>query len=151
MLKPPTNIQALMIEWSEDSRVDSTEPGLELLKIPTLHSKYLNILTHHNLLSKKASVAYNKAKLLKSQYYHGDLNNKEDLEKHNLEPNPKKIMRTDIGMYIDADDDMNTLLLKKAANQEIVDYCTSVLKELHSRTFQIRSYIDYVKFTNGAG
>jgi len=148
---PPTTINELMLEWSKDSKVDSTEPGKELLKIPTLHSKYLNLYTHHNLLVKKATINYNKAKLTKTQCLHGDLNNKDDLEHHKLEPNPKKIMRTDIPMYTDADDDLNTLLLKKAIHQEICDYCSSVLKELHSRTFQLRSYIDYIKFTQGAG
>ena len=151
MLKAPVNIETVMEEWRIDSRIDSTEPAKELLKIPSLHSKYLDVYTHHNLLAKKAIINYNKAKLTKTQWLHGDLNNKEDLEFHKLEPNPKKIMRSDIPLHTDADDDLNNLLLKKIIHEEICNYCQSVLKELHSRTFQLRSYIDYIKFTNGAG
>ena len=36
-------LDQIMDAWREDSTVDSTELGLESLKIPELHSKYLKI------------------------------------------------------------------------------------------------------------
>jgi hypothetical protein len=61
----------------------------------------------------------------------------------------KRILRTDISIHLDSDTDLNNILTKKVLNQEIVDFCTSVLRELNSRTYQLRGYIDYVKFTSG--
>lgn len=150
-MKPPVNIEALMGEWEKDCKVDSTEPGKELLNIPMLHGKYLNIMTVHNLLAKKMSYKYNTMKQIKFEYYAGNLNNPEDLAKYNLEPFLQKISKPRIPEYLDSDEELNTLLLKKLAHEEIVDYCKSVLKELNNRTFQIRGYLDYVKFTHGNG
>lgn len=149
-MKPPVSIESLMQEWSKDSQIDQTEPGRELIRISNLHSKYLNILTHHNLINKKLTSDYSRLKKIKFEYYSGDLNNPEDLEKYNYEPINKKILKQDIPTYLDSDTELNNLLLKKILHQEIVDYCSSVLKELHSRTFQLKSFIEWEKFIGGS-
>jgi hypothetical protein len=77
------------------------------------------------------------------------LNNPEDLKHYGWEPMLKTILIKDIPAYLDADAELNKLLARKNFHNEIVEYCTSVLKELHSRTFQLRSFIDWHKFTNG--
>lgn len=143
------DIEELVKMWAEDSKMDETEPGRELLKIPNLHSKYLKILTAHNLHLKVLVAQYNQKKKMKWEYYSGDLNNLEDLEKYGLEPMTKKILRADIPMYIDADEDLNNILLKRVYHQEIVDFCERVLKELHSRTFQLKTFVEWERFTGG--
>lgn len=148
-MKPPVNIDALMEEWSKDAPIDETEPSRELAKIPSLHAKYLRIMTHHNMIVKKLMGDYNARRRIKWEYYSGDLNNPEDLETYNLEPMTKKVLRADIPIYLDSDPELNNILLKKVVHEEIVDFCKSVLKELNNRTFQIRSFIDWEKFTGG--
>lgn len=148
-MKPPVNIDSLMEEWSTDAKIDETEPGRELVKTSTLHAKYLRIMTHHNLICKKLMGDYNRLKKIKWEYYSGDLNNPEDLEQHGLQPMMKKVLRQDIPTYIDSDTDLNNILLKKMLHQEIVDFCGSVLKELNNRTWQLRSFIEWEKFTSG--
>lgn len=147
-MKPPVKLDALMEEWSKDCVIDSTEPGLELIRISSLHAKYLNILSHHRMLVKKLDSDYSKAKLLKFQYYSGDLNNPEDLEKYNLEP-MQRIVKQNIQHYLDADTDLTNLLLKKVVHEEVVDFCTSIIKELNSRVFSLRSFIEWQKFSSG--
>lgn len=147
---PPVKIDDLMVMWESDAKVDPLDAGTYLANIPKLHAKYLRILTHHNLMVKKFNKEYNELKKVKWEYYNGDLNNPDDLEKYKLEPQLKKILRQDIQLYIDADKDLNTIIARKAINQEIVDACTYILKELHSRTFQIKSIIEWTKFTEGA-
>jgi lysyl-tRNA synthetase class II len=149
MIKAPVTIDILMEEWSKDSIIDETEPGRELIKISKTHSKYLNIMSHHNLIVKKLTIDYNKLKKIKWEYYSGDLNNPEDLEQYGLEPWVKKTLRQDIPMYIDSDKELNNILLKRVIHQEIVDYCQSIIKELNSRTWQLKSFIDWEKFTSG--
>ena len=148
-MKPPVSLEDLMSMWAEDSVIDETEPGRAMAKIPILHAKYLRILSYHNLMVKKLHNDYQRTKLLKWEYYKGNLNNPEDLKEHNLEPMVKNIMRQDIPMYLDGDNDLNKILLKKVMNQEIADAATSILKELHSRTFQIKSIIEWERFTGG--
>ena len=48
-----SKLDELLEEWRKDADIDRTEPGKALLDIPKLHSKYLNILSRHRLLSKE--------------------------------------------------------------------------------------------------
>lgn len=148
-LSPPVTIETLMREWSKDCKIDETEPQRELANVPKLNAKYLNIMVHHKLLARKAAAKYYKLRNFKEAYYSGDLNNPEDLQEHGLEPFRKKILKQDMENWLSADDDLNNLLMKKVVHEEIVKYCEYVLKECHSRTFQLRSYIDYEKFLGG--
>jgi hypothetical protein len=150
-MKPPVTIDNLSEEWLTDSSVDTTDPTRELSRIPNLHSKYLNILSHHNLIVKKLSYEYNTLKKVKIEYYMGDLNNPEDLKQYGWEPQMKKIMRQDMPSYLDSDDDLNKILIKKVIHQEIVDYCDRVLKELNNRTFQLSNIIKWEMYLNGRG
>ena len=54
--------------WTADSNIDRTEPGRALIDIPKLHSKYLNILSSHRMLSREAEFQYNKWRRLKWEY-----------------------------------------------------------------------------------
>lgn len=148
-MKAPVKIDDLMNEWSKDCVIDETEPSRETAKIPNLHSKYLRILTYHRLVIRKLQSEYNDMRSLKWSYYSGDLNNPEDLEKYNLEPWTKKVLRQDISIYLDADKELNNILLKKVLHEEIVDFCISVLKEINNRTFQLGNIIKWETFTGG--
>ena len=147
-MKPPIKLDDLMEEWSKDSKIDSTEPGLELIRISSLHSKYLNILSHHRMLVKKYTHDYNQMKLVKFQYLSGDLD-MEELNERGWAPNGRMIVKQNIPMYLDADSDLNNLLIKKMVHDEIVDFCTSTLKELNSRVFALRSFIEWQKLSQG--
>jgi lysyl-tRNA synthetase class II len=148
-MKPPVKIDELMEEWVADADWDETEPARAIAKIPNLHAKYLRIMTHHNLVVKKLASEYNSRRKIKWEYYSGDLNNPEDLEKYGLEPMMKKVLRADLSHYLDSDTELNSILLKKMVHEEIVDFCKSVIKELGNRTFQIRAHMDWERFVGG--
>jgi len=147
----PVTIENLMAEWMNDAKVDESEPGRALLEIPKLHSKYMNVMSHHNLRSKKLQTEYATRKRIKWEYYSGELNNPDDLRTHNLEPLMKKILRSDISTYLDSDSELISILLKKAVQDEIVEFCKAIIKELNSRTYQLRSFIEWEKFVSGSG
>ena len=140
-------LDELLEEWRKDSDIDRTEPGKALINIPKLHSKYLNILSKHRLLAKEAEFKYNKWKKLKWEYYTGKLDD-DDLQKYGWEPFPF-VLKSDITTYLESDEDLNKHLAAKAVHDEIVEVCGSILKELNSRTYQLRSFIDWEKFIQG--
>ena len=140
-------LEDLLEMWRQDSEIDRTEPGKALLDIPKLHSKYLNILSQHRLLSKQAEFKYNKMKKLKWEYYTGKLD-EDDLKKYGWEPFPYTL-KSDLNTYLESDEDVNKFIAVKIMHDEIVDVCTSILKELNSRTFQLRDYISWEKFIQG--
>jgi hypothetical protein len=133
--------------WRTDSIIDRTEPGKALINIPQLHSKYLNILSRHRLLSKESEFKYNKMKKLKWEYYTGKLD-QDQLDKHGWQPFPF-VLKSELTTYLESDEDINKHIAQKVLHDEIVEVCSSILKELHSRTFQLRSFIDFEKFISG--
>ena len=142
-----TKLDELLNMWAADSVIDRTEPGKALINIPQLHSKYLNILSRHRLLSKESEFKYNKMKKLKWEYYTGKLD-KDQLEKHNWQPFPF-VLKSEITTYFESDEDLNRLTAQKMLHEEIVEVCQSILKELNSRTFQLRDFIAWERFIQG--
>jgi len=151
-MKPPVNIDNLMEEWSKDSVINDTEPGLEIVKISSLRSKYLRILSHHNMVVKKLEIDYKKRRHILGEYFEGNLNKPEDLETYGFkEPCLVKAgSRSKIPMMLDSNEELNNILMRKILNQEIVNACTDIIKELHSRTFQLKAYMDWHRFMNGS-
>jgi len=127
--------------------VDSTEPSRELLRIPLLHSKYLNTLTRSKLLSKKAHFDYLQLKKKKWEYYTGKLS-QDELKEFGWEPFPFTL-KSDINLYLESDADLIKLLQKKIIHDEIVSVVEAIMTELKSRTFQLRDVIGWEKFING--
>ncbi len=107
-MKPPVTIEILMSSWTEDSVIDSTSMEKELLKISHLHGKYLNVMSYHR-----------------------------DLEERGWEPMQHVLSNPQIARKLETDAELNKLLLKKVAHEEIVSYCENVLKSLHSRTWDL--------------
>lgn len=145
-----TSLQSILDEWEKDSYIDKNEAGRELLNIPLLHSKYLNALTRARLLLKKSKDDLAIERKVKYNYYSGNYNTDKDmLDNLGLEPF-KLILKTDIGIYLDTDNEIIKINSKKAIYEEMVDACNLILGELKSRTFQLRDYISWIKWTEGS-
>jgi hypothetical protein len=141
------NIEQILNHWEKDSVIDSTEPGKELIRIPILHNKYLTMLIKHKLASKKANFDYLRLKKIKWEYYTGKLS-REELEEHGWEQF-KFTLKSDITTYLESDSDLIRLLEKKMYHEEVIIMIESIMKELNSRTYQLKDFIAWEKFING--
>lgn len=148
MIKAPVSIETLMKEWSEDTTIDSTSMEKELLKISHLHSKYLNIMSYHRHLVRKMEADYKMLKGLREDYYQGHLS-QEELEERGWEPCQHLLTNPQVARKLETDSELNKMLLKKVAHEEIVSYCETVLKSLHNRTWDLGNYVKYVQLTSG--
>jgi len=146
-LEPPS-LESLMEQWEKDSEVDSTEPGKEILRIPILHNKYNKYMSLHNLSAKRVSFEYDRIKKLKWMYFTGKLD-QDELEKLGWEPF-RFTLKSDISVYLDGDDDLNKLKRKKAYHEEASNFCVNVMKELNNRTWQLKEYMSWERFIQGA-
>ena len=144
------SLEDIIKNWDADSVIDSTEPGKELLKIPTLHNKYLKFLVKHKLAVKRINFEYSKLRRVKEEYYNGSLS-QEELEEYGWEPFLLNI-KTKMGVekYLESDKDLVKILEKKIHHDEAVVVCESILQELKSRTFQLRDYISWERFIQGS-
>ena len=141
------SIEKVLESWEKDSVVDITEPSRELVKIPLLHSKYLNVLTRSKLASKKAQFDYLQLKKKKWEYYTGKLS-QDELKEFGWEPFPFTL-KSDINLYLESDVDLIKLLQKKIIHDEIVSVVEAIMTELKSRTFQLRDFISWERFIQG--
>ena len=141
------NLEQILKYWDTDSNMDQTEPSKELLKIPVLHSKYLNILTKHKIASKKAHFDYLRMRKIKWEYFTGKMS-KEELDEYGWEPF-QFALKSDINTYLEADGDLIKLLEKKVYHEESISVIESIMSELKQRTWQLRDFISWEKFVNG--
>jgi hypothetical protein len=141
-------LEELLEMWRKDAEMDRTEPGRELLNIPKLHSKYVTIMSNHRMMARDAEFQLNRWKKIKWEYYTGKLDD-DDLKKYGWDPFPFTL-KSDITTYLEADEDINKYKAKRVIHDEIVEVCTAIIKELNSRTFQLRDFIAWERFVNGA-
>ena len=99
------------------------------------------------MASKKANFDYLRLKKIKWEYYTGKLS-REELEEHGWEQF-KFTLKSDITTYLESDSDLIRLLEKKMYHEEVIIMIESIMKELNSRTYQLKDFIAWEKFING--
>lgn len=141
-------LEDIQAAWEQDSKIDRTELGEESLKIPQLHSKYFNMYSQEKLLLRKLEADCKTLQRLKHEYYTGVIS-EEDLDEQGWEPFMLKILRTDLGLYLDSDKDMQTIQLRIEMQKEKVEFLESAIKSLTNRGFQIKNAIEWTRFQMG--
>lgn len=142
-------IDEILESWENDSNIDLTELDKESVSIPKLHHKYYQIYVKEKLLCKKYESEYKKLKLDKYEFYTQGHN--EDTIKKGWElPAKGVIIKSDIPMYMEGDNDIISQSLKIGYQQEKVELLESIIKSLNTRGYNIKSAIDWIKFTSGS-
>lgn len=137
-------------EWSVDSKIDELCLGSEATKVATLHAKYLTLLSNTKLQLRKAESDYNNMRRVKYKYYRGELS-RDDLEKLGLEQYlGNKPLKNEMDEFMLCDEDLNLLQDKIEYFKTVVYTLEQILRSLNSRTWDIKSAIEWNKFTNGA-
>ncbi len=142
-------IDELLKQWTNDAIIDESNINRELLNIPKLHAKYIQIMFEYKKFALKCKFDYDKLKNIKTEYYSGNLDY-ESLKEYGWQPFDLKLMKNGVERYLSSDEDLIKILQKKSYYEQGVGLCESILTELKSRTFQLRAYIDHQKFLNGA-
>ena len=128
-----------------DLKMDDTELDLESIRTPQLHNKYLKIYTQSCLQLKRVR---DERKVLyrdKWEYYTG----KSAPEVYQAKPFDLKILKADVGIYIDADSEYQEIGQKEAYLEKMVDYTERVLKEINIRNWNIRNALEWKMFLHG--
>lgn len=137
-------------EWKLDSKINELELGSEAIKVATLHSKYLSLLSNVKLQLRKAESDYNNMRRVKYKYYRGELS-REELEKLGLEQYlGNKPLKNEMDEFMLCDEDLNLLTDKIEYFKTVSFTLEQILRSLNSRTWDIKSAIEWQKFTNGA-
>lgn len=134
--------------WGEDSKIDSNNLGDEALKIASLHHKYHEVYTNERMRLRSLEFNMKGLKLDKYEFYTQGAT-KETQEKGWVLPPIGRVLKSDVQQYLDADKDLINLALKIGMAHEKIDLLESIIKSLSNRGYQIKTALDWARFTSG--
>lgn len=141
-------IEEIFEQWEKDAQVDKTELGDASLDTPKFHHKYFQFLVKERLILRKYESEMKQLKLDKYEFLTQGPN-EETKDKGWRLPARGMVLKGDIPMYLDADDDIVNLSLKIGLQQEKIELLESIIKLIMNRNYIIRNAIDWQKFTMG--
>ena len=139
-------LEELQAQADKDLVIDDTELDTESLKTPILHNKYLQYYNKFNLLLKKSQWEERTLQREKWEYYTG----KSDPEVYKQKPFDLKVLKNDVHIYINADEDIQKIQAKIIYQEAIVNYLEQILRMINNRSFTIKNAIEWRRFTSGA-
>jgi len=142
------NIDKIKEMVETDLKIDGTELGDESTRIPQLHGKYINIYHDESLVMRKLEADYKTLRKQKWEYYNGKMS-QEELTRLGWEPFGHRILRQDMDIYMESDEDMIRIVSKIEMQRAKVDYLDSVIKGINNRQWVIRNAIEWRKFMSG--
>lgn len=142
-------LEEIFDQWKIDSEIDKTELGDEALKIAKLHHKYYQILVSERLLLKSFESDMKRLKLDKYEFFSQGPNEETQAKGWKL-PAKGLILKADIPMYMDADEDIIKLSLKIGVQQEKIELLESIIRTLMNRGYNVKAAIEWQKFIMGA-
>ena len=130
-----------------DLKINDMELDIESLRIPSLHSKYLQLLTENSLKLKKANGELSVLRRNKWSYYTGKASEEVYKEKGDF---PLKLKTKDEERtFIEADEEFQAKKTEVEYYETVVEYLQEVIKQVGQRNFQIKNAIEWRKFEAG--
>ena len=139
-------LEELQAQADKDLVIDDTELDTESLKTPILHNKYLQYYNKFNLLLKRSQWEERSLQREKWEYYPG----KSDPSVYKEKPFDLKVLKNDVHIYINADEDIQKIQAKIIYQEAIVNYLEQILRMINNRSFTIKNAIEWRRFTSGA-
>ena len=140
------NLDELQQAAEKDLKIDDTELDIESLNTPIIHAKYLKHYSTYSLMLTKAQSEYSSLYKRKWVFYTGKADPEEYKEK-NFE---LKVLRQDVGTFIEADEEIVKQQQKVSFLKIVCHYLENTLKQVNNRGFQIKNAIDWKRFTEGS-
>ena len=139
------NLEELKLQVSQDLKVDDEHLDTESLKNQEIKAKYLEHKSKFELLLFKAKGDYKRLYREKWEYYGG----KSDAKIYASKPFDLKVLKTDLGVYISADEEIIDAENKIGYLETVIDYIKGVIKSVDNRGWDIKNAIEWKKFEAG--
>ena len=141
------NLSEIQDQVKRDLKINDLELDIESLRIPALHTKYLQLLTENSLKLKKSNGELSVLKRNKWIYYTGKAPEEVYKEKGDF---PLKLKTKDEERtFIEADEDIQKKKTEVEYYETVVDYLQEIVKQIGQRNFQIKNAIEWRKFEAG--
>jgi len=143
------NFEELFNEWEKDSNIDKTKLDDESLRITKLHHKYYKFFIAEKSKLRHLEGELKKLRLDKTEFYTQGHNEETKAKGWKL-PAKGIIIKSDVPMYVEADQDIIDLTLKIGIQQEKIEFLESIIKSLNNRGYNIKTAVEFIKFMNGS-
>ncbi len=138
-------LDELKLQVKKDLEVDDERLDTESYKNQELYAKYLDQKTNFELLLYRAKGDYKVLYRDKWEYYGG----KADAKIYVTKPFDLKVLKTDLSIYIESDEDIIKSEHKIAYLEITIKYIDGVLRSIQSRGWDIKNAIGWKQFEAG--
>lgn len=142
------NFKEIRDAWEIDSQVDITKLDEESAKQHNLHAKYLDWYLVERVFLVKLQEDMKQLYQGKYEFYTQGTSKEQHDDGWSL-PAKGQILKAEVKQYIEADQDISTLVMKIEMQKAKVDYLKEVVSSLNFRTNQIRNIIEFLRFEAG--
>ena len=139
------NLDELKLQVQRDLKVDDEHLDTESLKNQEIKATYLDHKSRYELLLYRAKGDYKRLYREKWEYYGG----KADAKIYATKPFDLRVLKTDLGVYISADDEIIDAENKIGYLETVIDYIKGVIKSVDNRGWDIKNAIEWKKFEAG--
>lgn len=145
------NLKELHEEWEKDCKIDKMRLDETSLATPTLHAKYLKLLTDAKLNFKRVENENNVLMKNKWLWYNGKLS-KEDITAIGWNPDPfdgLKVLKGEMEHYYDADPEIQASKDRLTYYRTVIETLNEIISNLNWRHQNIKNIIEWRKFESG--
>ena len=133
------NLETLNDMWEKDSQLDDEKLDHDSLAIPKLHAKYLRLYNNFVTLRDQAELDVKRTYRDRWEYYTGK----------SEKPFPVKLIKTDVAIYLEADQEYQKSVLKAKYLNQMVEAIKTILSAINNRSFHIKHAVEFAKFLKG--
>ena len=133
------NLETLNDMWEKDSPLDDEKLDHDSLSIPKLHAKYLRLYNNFVTLRDQAELEVKRTYRDRWEYYTGK----------SEKPFPVKLIKTDVAIYLEADQEYQKSVLKAKYLNQMVEAIKTILSAINNRSFHIKNAVEFAKFLKG--
>jgi Zn-dependent M16 (insulinase) family peptidase len=132
-------------QWEIDSVIDKDAIEDESLKVPRLHSKWMNFLSTERSIYKKLQKKKEQQLQVLEDYYNGIIDGKD------IGRDPFQITVTKAGAKSRAENDELTVKIQNILDdkEEIVLFIKEVVTSVNFRNSTIKNHIDWMRWSQG--
>ena len=133
------NLATLNDMWEKDSQLNDEKLDHDSLAIPKLHAKYLRLYNNFITLRDQAELDVKRTYRDRWEYYTGK----------SEKPFPMKLIKTDVAIYLEADQEYQKSVLKAKYLNQMVESIKTILSAINNRSFHIKNAVEFAKFLKG--
>ena len=143
-------VDEMLEQWTADSIIDDSNIQSEIIKVPSLHSKFLNYYIYFKQRLAIAESKKNKMSYLRKRYYRGELTREELVENKWDQYQGLKMSNTEYNQHSNIDPILVDYERAVAELKLSVSACEYILASIKSRDYSLKTIFEHMKYMSGS-